>query len=172
MSVILRIWLGLASIRLFSSRKISLFTCVWSCRWSCTRVHMLGKKSWDAPMMIKDFIAHIAPQLCKRGVKDMRSPQWFPVQSPAAFRTIDVVMRKGWRDLAWVISWIYLIWGNSWDSLKWPFPLPGFCQGFQTASSIWGLGTSHLEQWWWWVVHSRVFRHCYLLAEHGCYPYL
>lgn len=91
-SVILRIWLGLASIWLFSSRKISLLTCVWR---SCTRVHMLGKKSWDAPMMIKGFIAHIAPQLCKRGVKDMTSPQWFPVQSPAAFWTTDVVMRKG-----------------------------------------------------------------------------
>lgn len=32
-------------------------------------------------------------------------------------------MRKGWRDFAWVISWIYLICGNSWDSLEWPFPL-------------------------------------------------
>lgn len=33
------------------------------------------------------------------------------------------VMRKGWKGLAWVIPWIYLIWGNSWDSLIWPFLL-------------------------------------------------
>ena len=151
--------------------KFSLPICVQSCRWSCTSFAYLGKKSWDAPMTIKGFVICRVPRLCTWGVEDMRSPQWLPVQSPASFQQTDVVMRKGWKGHAWVISWIYLIWGNSWDSLKWPFPFSGPCQGLQTASSIQEPGTSHPEQWW-WVVHSPVFRHYCLLAEQGDYPYL
>lgn len=86
--------------------------------------------------MIKDFITCKAPQLCRRGVEVMRSPRWFPVQSPASFWRTDVLMRKGWKGLTCVISWIYLIWVNSWDALKWPFPFSDPCQGSQTASFL------------------------------------
>lgn len=46
-------------------------------------------------MMLKGFIAWKAPQLCKWEGEDKRSPQWFPVQSPAPVQRTDAVMRKG-----------------------------------------------------------------------------
>lgn len=69
-------------------------------------------------MMVKGFIAWKAPQFCKWEGEDKRSPQWFPVQGPAPVQRTDVVRRKEWKGLAWVIFCVYLTWGNSWDSLK------------------------------------------------------
>lgn len=103
-------WLGFQAFPLLSQKNSP---CFYVYRWSFTRFACLGKKSWDAPTMIKGFIACNAPQWCKRGVEDMRSPQWFPVQRPVSFQRTDVLMRKGLKGLAWLIYWVYMTWHNS-----------------------------------------------------------